>query len=164
MPQRARHAGLSAGAADKVPCQGELGVKKNCTSKLLPFVKIGATEVTRLIIGGNPFSGFSHASTARDDEMVSYYTASNIMKAWDTAVENGINTVQCRGDRHIRRLYREYRERGGSAQWIAQTASEMRDLAANIAQIAAVGPVAIYHHGTHTDSLWQYTTAGCQRA
>jgi hypothetical protein len=35
-------------------------------------IKLGKIEVTRFILGGNPFSGFSHQSSARDREMMLY--------------------------------------------------------------------------------------------
>src|SRR5204863_8251684 len=43
---------------------------------------------------------------------------------------------------------------GGRLHWIAQIASELAVLAANIRQIAASGAVAAYHHGTRSDNLW----------
>jgi len=36
---------------------------------MLPTVKIGSTEVYRLIVGGNPFSGNSHFSEEMDWQM-----------------------------------------------------------------------------------------------
>jgi hypothetical protein len=39
-------------------------------------------------------------------------------------------------------------------QWIAQTASEMRDVFQNIRVLAAAGAIGIYHHGTQTDRFW----------
>jgi hypothetical protein len=63
--------------------------------------------------------------------------------------------MQTRGDRHIMRMLHEYRNEGGTLHWIAQTASEMRDLEANVRGIAAAGAIAIYHHGTRTDALWR---------
>ena len=37
-------------------------------------VKIGDISVSRMIIGGNPFSGFSHHGVDRDMEMKRFYT------------------------------------------------------------------------------------------
>ena len=39
-------------------------------------------------------------------------------------------------------------------QWIAQTASEFASIEANINEITRYRPIAIYHHGTHTDNSW----------
>lgn len=37
---------------------------------MLSRVRIGDLEVSRLILGGNPFSGFSHQSPEMDQEMM----------------------------------------------------------------------------------------------
>jgi hypothetical protein len=113
-------------------------------------------ELTRLIIGGNPFSGNSHVSHEMDEQMRDYYTTENIKKALHRCEACGINTVQLRADQHIMRILREFRNEGGRLNWIAQTASEMASFAGNIRQIAAdPSAAAIYHHGSVTDNLYQ---------
>jgi hypothetical protein len=77
-----------------------------------------------------------------------------IQALWDECWASGINTCQSRGDRHQMRAYLEHRLGGGQMQWIAQTASEFRNIAANVREIARYEPIAIYHHGTHTDNCW----------
>lgn len=123
--------------------------------ELLPTVKLGEHDVTRLIIGGNPFSGGSHTSREMDQAFLDYYTTENIKAALRECEAQGLNAMQSRGDRHIMRMLREYRNEGGTLQWIAQTASEFRDLPANVRQIADAGAIAVYHHGTRTDGLWR---------
>jgi hypothetical protein len=123
--------------------------------ELLPTVKLGEHDVTRLIIGGNPFSGGSHTSVEMDRAFLDYYTTENTKAALRECEANGLNAIQTRGDRHIMRMLREYRNEGGTLQWIAQTASEFRDLPGNVRQIADAGAIAIYHHGTRTDALWR---------
>lgn len=121
---------------------------------MLPTVKIGDRDVTRLICGGNPISGISHFSAEMDADMLHYFTMPRLQALLDECWRQGINTVQTRGDRHTMRMYMEHRDNGGQLQWIAQTASEFADIFANIDQIAQFGPIAIYHHGTHTDNSW----------
>jgi len=121
---------------------------------MLPTVDLFGKKVTRLICGGNPQSGFSHVSQELDWEMIEYYTMPNLQKLLDECLRNGINTFQSRGDRHQMRMFLEHRLNGGQMQWIAQTASEFGDLAGNVAEIARYEPIAIYHHGTHTDNSW----------
>src|SRR5690242_18015233 len=41
---------------------------------LLPTVKFGKTEITRMIIGSNPFYGYSHFNRILDAAMREYYT------------------------------------------------------------------------------------------
>src|SRR5215471_3213594 len=120
----------------------------------LPTVRFGGKEVSRLIIGGNPFSGFSHYSPEWDNEMLDYFTTERIKATLFECERQGLTAMQSRGDRHIMRMIREYRNEGGRLGWIAQIASELSDLKANIRQIAASGAVATYHHGTRSDNLW----------
>ena len=122
--------------------------------ELLPTVEFFGRKVTRLICGGNPFSGVSHQTGELSREMTEYYTGANLQKALAECERSGINTIQNRGDRHISRMYMEHRLGGGGLQWIAQIASEMANLRANVQRIAAFGAMAIYHHGTHVDNLW----------
>ncbi|HHV96847.1 MAG TPA: hypothetical protein GXX37_10320 [Clostridiaceae bacterium] len=122
---------------------------------LLPTIKLGDYEVTRLIIGGNPFSGNSHISPKKNEEMEDYFTTENIKRTLFRCEECGINTMQTRGDKHIFRMIREYRNEGGKLHWIAQTASEYLSYEGNITQILKYNPIAIYHHGTKTDALFK---------
>ncbi len=121
---------------------------------MLPTIKLGHADVSRLICGGNPFSGISHVSHEMDVDMLHYYSMPRLQQCLDECWHHGINTFQSRGDRHQMRAYMEHRDGGGRMQWIAQTASEFADIPANIRQIAFYEPVAIYHHGTHTDNCW----------
>jgi len=121
---------------------------------VLPTVRIGDKDVTRLICGGNPISGFSHFTNEMDWDMLRYYTMPRLQQLLDECWRQGINTFQTRGDRHTMRMYLEHRENGGRMQWIAQTASEFSDITGNIDQICDYEPIAIYHHGTHTDNSW----------
>ena len=42
--------------------------------------RIGNVEVSRLVIGGHPFSGFSHQTSQRDQEMRQYFTNERIRR------------------------------------------------------------------------------------
>ena len=122
---------------------------------MLQTVKLGNADVTRLVIGGNPFSGNSHVSRELDAEMMDYYTTDKIKQTLFRAVECGINGTQLRGDKHILRILREFRLEGGKLHWIAQSTPEALSFESNVKQMAAAGAVAIYHHGTVIDSLFK---------
>ena len=47
---------------------------------MLPTVDFCGLTVTRLIIGANPFGGFSHQNRERDQDMRTYYTPERIME------------------------------------------------------------------------------------
>lgn len=121
---------------------------------MLPQIEIRGQSFSRLIVGGNPVSGNSHVNRQLDRDMEDYFTAENVKKMLFRCEENGINALQMRGDKHIMRLIREYRQEGGRMSWIAQTASEMGSFAAKVRQIVSYQPAAIYHHGTATDNLF----------
>ncbi|MHB9026421.1 MAG: hypothetical protein ACYC7E_19965 [Armatimonadota bacterium] len=121
---------------------------------LLPTIDFFGHQTSRLICGGNPLSGFSHVSGELDQEMIDYYTMPAIQALFDECLANGITTFQSRGDRHQMRAFHEHRLNGGGIQWIAQTASEFASMPAHIAELARYKPIAIYHHGTHTDNCW----------
>ncbi len=121
----------------------------------VPLVPFGPHKISRLIVGGNPISGNSHVSAELDAEMRDYFTTAHVQRLLSDSERAGINTWQSRGDRYILRMLNEHRLGGGRLQWIAQTASELADIPANIRGIAEAGAIGIYHHGTATDRFWK---------
>jgi hypothetical protein len=84
-------------------------------------VMLGTLEVSRFILGSNPFSGFSHQTPQRSEEMVHWYTVARIKQALRDAEAAGITTLIARADNHVIRLLAEYWDGGGRLQWVAQT-------------------------------------------
>jgi hypothetical protein len=125
------------------------------SAPLLPTIPLHGCQITRLIIGGNPFRGYSHFSADLDREMQSYYTQENMVKALFDVERAGINCMLSRGDQIIFGAVRAYREQGGAMHWLCQTASEHPDFRENVREIAGLKPLAIYHHGTRTDAHWK---------
>lgn len=121
---------------------------------MLPTIKLGSLEVTRLIIGGNPFSGNSHVNESLSEAMRDYFTTARIKETLFRCEEFGINTMQLRGDAHIMRMIREYRAEGGTMKWIGQTGTEFLSFENNVRQMVKAGADAIYHHGSSTDKLF----------
>ncbi|HOL35577.1 MAG TPA: hypothetical protein PK303_03290 [bacterium] len=129
----------------------------NQVKTCLPEVDFCGYKISRLILGSNPFSGFSHQTRQIDEEMLDFYTAEEIKKTWDKAQEYGINGFCARGDRHILRVLREYYNQGRAKNfyWLAQTAPEFSRFQANLALIigSKLKPTFIYHHGGQLDLL-----------
>ncbi|MFC1608535.1 hypothetical protein ACFL47_11255 [Candidatus Latescibacterota bacterium] len=119
----------------------------------LGTVKLGHITTSRFILGSNPFSGFSHQGDDRDLEMITYYTTDIIKGVFRQAEELGVTTLIGRGDQHFIRILREYRNEGGTLQWLAQTCPEMKSLDANIDNIIAGGAQGSYIHGGYMDFL-----------
>ena len=119
----------------------------------VPQVTLGTARVSRMLIGGNMFSGFSHRSPEKDREMIRYYTADRIKATLRQAERLGINTFLGRADRHVARVLREYWDEGGTIQWFAQTASELASLETAVDLAVGAGATAVYIHGGQMDWL-----------
>ncbi len=91
-------------------------------SAAMPTITLGKLTVSRLILGSNPFFGFSHGNPqASGKVMRAYYTPERVMAVMDAAAERGITAVwtPCY-DRWIR-LWDAYRKKGGKLKvWIGQ--------------------------------------------
>src|SRR5579863_2838406 len=79
----------------------------------LPTVRFGKTDITRLIIGSNPFYGYSHFNRILDAHMREFYTQDKKMEVLKSAEHNGINTWQLHYNDQPLADYLRYREEGG---------------------------------------------------
>jgi hypothetical protein len=117
-----------------------------------PMGRIGNLNISRLIIGGNQFSGWSHS---RDlpylrDLFLAYGTQEKIMDTLELCEELGINTMLCGASRHLNKYWKE---RGGKIQWIAQVHPKTTDLTTNIKRAIDNGAAAAYVQGGVGDSF-----------
>ncbi|HUU30341.1 MAG TPA: hypothetical protein VM123_21265 [archaeon] len=118
--------------------------------KGLPQGKLGKLQVSRLLCGGNLFSGFAHSRELIyvSALMKEYFTPEKIMDTLEISEKNGINSAILRCDEHIIGVLKRYRkERGGKIQWIAQTYPTVKDLTSNIQMAIDNGAVAAYAQG-----------------
>ena len=114
--------------------------------------RIGNLKISRLIIGGNQFSGWSHS---RDlpylrDLFLAYGSEARIMDTLELCEEMGINTMLCGASRHLNKYWKE---RGGKIQWIAQVHPKTTDLTTNIKRAIDNGAAAAYVQGGVGDSF-----------
>jgi hypothetical protein len=119
----------------------------------LPTVGIGELQVSKLLVGANPISGFSHQGLARDDQMRRWYTTARIKELLRQAEALGINTHLSRADHHVMRYLMEYWDEGGKLQWFAQTCPELGPVERGIANAIAGKAAACYIHGGVMDNL-----------
>jgi hypothetical protein len=114
-------------------------------------VKLGNLEVSRFMVGGNPQSGFSHQSEARDMEMVHYFRADRVKALYRQAESLGITTHIGRADHYIMRMLLEYWDEGGTIQWIAQTCPEVGNAQRGAQNGINGGAKAVFLHGGQSD-------------
>ena len=130
------------------------------TEAALPKGRIGKLEISRLILGGNLLTHYTHS---RDLQYVyrlaaQYNTDEKIMDTLALAEKQGINTLSMHNPPHPISVLRRYRkERGGKIQWIiCPTAPPEPDMAkyrTHVEELIQDGCEAIYLWGVHADSL-----------
>ena len=131
--------------------------------KGLPTGKLGTLNVTRLFLGCNQVSGYSHS---RDLEYVArlmkeYQTDERVLNTWQLCEEQGINTVLSDPFEKPVRLMKRYRkERGGKIQWISEVHPHkyyydirLADMKEHLKQLLDNEPNAIYVQGGVCDSF-----------
>jgi hypothetical protein len=115
----------------------------------LPTVRIGQHEITRMIIGSNPFYGYSHAARNLDEHMREWGTPEHVQAALAEAEKNGITTFQTNGgDREMSDVERHHAN-GGKLKVIALIREKPE------VTVARVHPIAVSHHGEATDMAWK---------
>jgi hypothetical protein len=140
-----------------------VATERNVTRPVtVPTVRFGKLQTSRMLIGGNMFSGFSHISPAKDREMIRYHTTECIKATLRQAESLGITTYLGRADRHVARFLREYWDEGGTIKWIAQTASEMSSVSGSISFAIDSGASAVYVHGGQMD--WMFAAKNMDNA
>src|SRR5689334_5614658 len=100
-------AGLAAQASPAARAAGQP------TPAVLPKVKFGNTEITRLIIGSNPFYGYSHFNRILDQTMRDWYTQDRRIEVLHDCERHGINTWQVHYDAQLAEDFKRYRAEGG---------------------------------------------------
>ena len=123
-----------------------------------PMAKIGKLTISRLICGGNLFSGFAHSGDLLyvSSLLKHYFAPDKILDTLQLCEESGINTCILRTDEHIVGILKRYRkERGGKLQWIAQTYPKADNLKDNIKLAIDNGAVGAYAMGGIADTFFK---------
>lgn len=124
-------------------------------------IKIGRLEISKLIIGGNPFSGFSHQTIEKNLEMKKYYTVARIKETLKNAESLGVNTHISRADNHVMRYLLEYWDEGGTIQWISQTCAELRDIEGGVKNAIGNKAKGCFIHGGTMEYLFAQNKIHC---
>jgi hypothetical protein len=142
------HLGLAVAA---LPADG----KSAPDTPLLPTIPLGGYRVTRLILGSNPFNGFSYAIPSLDQPMREWSTPERIASVLGRCLECGINTWQFSYYPRSLEGLKIHQAAGGRIQWLLLTGGAMRENPGLIAEVARLKPMAIVHHGGVTDERYR---------
>jgi hypothetical protein len=118
----------------------------------MPTGKIGKLAISRLIIGGNQFSGWSHSRDLKylRDLFKAYATEARIMDTLQLAEENGVNAIITASSAYLSKYWQQ---RGGRIQWIAQVHPKVNDVTSDIKRAIDSGAVGAYVQGGVGDSF-----------
>jgi hypothetical protein len=118
----------------------------------LPTIRFGSLEVSRLILGSNPFWGYSHKSAQLDEEMRRHHTDERIMQILDEAADCGLTALASPPDERWVKLWARYKGEGGRLQtWISQCHGEPGQMPDEIDRSIKAGARAIFIQGLRVE-------------
>jgi hypothetical protein len=149
-------AAVAAAGAAALPAQspppsgrGSAAPAKPASEVQVPRIKFGGVEISRLICGCNPFYGFGHFNRTLDSVMQQYYTAERVCDVLHQCNRFGINAFNYYPGGRGLPDFERFRAEGGQMHLIAQGIGDP------VAQVKALKPLAMYHHGGNTDRAYQ---------
>jgi hypothetical protein len=146
--------GLAVGLSAAVPAPAEADTLAKA-EPLLPTIKLGPHEVTRLIIGGNPIYGYSHFNKLFDQHYTSWHTPEQVVAIYQRCEQAGLNCCQSSyAERTLQDLER-YRAAGGKMHWLCLGKPDWDRNPDRIAHVARHKPIGIAPHGSLGDRLFR---------
>ncbi|MHB1034870.1 MAG: hypothetical protein ACYC35_09950 [Pirellulales bacterium] len=125
----------------------------------LPMGQIGKLKISRMLLGGNLLTHFTHSRDLRYvyNLAAHYNTDEKILETLAVAEQHGINTLSIHNPPHAIDLLKKYRKQGGKIQWIicptAPVDDSMEIYTSEVKQLVDAGCEAIYLWGVISDSL-----------
>jgi hypothetical protein len=129
----------------------------------LPYGEIGSLKVSRLLLGGNLLTRYTHS---RDLKYVynlarAYNTDAKLLETLALAEQHGVNTLAVHPDPDTLRVMKQHRARGGKIQWIlsteppadAEVQPDMEKHRRRVHELVEHGANAIYLWGVRSDQL-----------
>lgn len=128
-------------------------------AETLPMGKIGKLQVSRMLLGGNLLTHFTHS---RDLKYVyaltaHYNTEAKIIETLALAEQHGINTMSMHNPPEPMKILMKHRKQGGKIQWIicptAVIEPDMKEHEYQVKELIDQGADAIYIWGVRSDPL-----------
>jgi hypothetical protein len=134
---------LAAGFANAASAAADPEIK-------VPKVRFGKVEITRLIVGVNPFLGFGHYNDILNVVMKEWYTAARVVEVLQRCEKCGLNAYNYVHMGRAQADWERYLAEGGQMHLVAQaTTDDPAEL------VNAVKPMAAWVHGERTDNAFR---------
>jgi hypothetical protein len=152
-------AGLAAGAA-VLPELPPSRAATEAQDPMLPTVKLGSHQITRLIIGGNPIYGYSHFNRLLDAHLTAWHTPERVVELLRHCEAKGLNTWQnSYAERTLSDLDR-FRAAGGTMHWLCLGKPDWDQNPHFVDDAAKRKPIGIAPHGSLADRLHRQKDLG----
>ena len=122
---------------------------------LLPTIKLGQHEVTRLIIGGNPVYGYSHFNRILSQSQTQWHTPERVVELLANCEAKGINTWQNSYAERTLSDVQRYRDNGGKMHWLCLGKPDWDEHPERIDDAAKRKPIGIAPHGALGERLFR---------
>jgi hypothetical protein len=121
----------------------------------LPTVKFKDHRITKLIIGSNPFYGYSHFNGMLDKFMSEYMTQTTRINILKSAEAAGINTWQVHYNDPTVADWKRYRAEGGKMNVLLLSDFALHKDWSLLKEVAKLKPIGVAHHGGRTDDRFR---------
>ena len=121
--------------------------------ELLPTIKLGRHDVTRLIIGGNPIYGYSHFNKILSAQMSAWHTPERVIELLKRCEKAGVNTWQNSYAERTLDDLDKYRAAGGTMNWLCLGKPDWDRFPDRIEDAAKRKPIGIAPHGALAERL-----------
>lgn len=143
-------------AAAVAAARGSEGASADVKPLGLPTIRLGNVEVSRLILGSNPFFGYAHQDGDLGKRMVAYFTPDHITQLLDQAADLGVTAITASPDQKWIDLYHRYLDQGGKLKiWIAQAHGSAKKMREEITRAAKGGAKAIFVQGHRVEEQFR---------
>jgi hypothetical protein len=120
---------------------------------LLPTVKLGRHDVTRLILGGNPIYGHSHFNRLLSEHQKAWHTPARVVELLKRCEKAGINAWQnSYAERTLKDLDRA-RDAGVKVHWLCLGKPDWDRHPGRVDEAAKRKPIGIAPHGALAERL-----------
>jgi hypothetical protein len=151
-----RRAFLQSIAAAAAAATAHAGTQAQAGPRI-PRVRFAGSDISRLVVGCNPFYGFAHFNSTLAQIMREYYTPERVCDVLHQCNRFGINAYNYvnlgRAPQDLQRFLAE----GGRMHLIVQGMDDPVPL------VKDLKPLAMYHHGGRTDRAYQEGKIGAVR-